>query len=149
MQVVFDEHISARIVKALTDNARLPGGMELVSIYDLNLTSTEDETWLERYAASGGTFFVSGDRKMLQRPTLLNIILRESLVGFYFRKNYAEQTRIMQLSYAAYWWEAIQHKIVENRRGVAWIVPNELSGRSLKQVNIPSAIAGLSAKPRA
>lgn len=143
MQIVFDEHVSPKIVRALSETCRISSAYKLVSIYSTGLTSAEDETWLERYADDGGVYFVSADRKMLNRPTFLKIISDRSLIGFYLRKDFANQTRIRQLAYAAYWWEPIQKKVLEDQRGRAWVTPNELSGTTMKEVNIASALNGL------
>lgn len=145
MKVVFDEHVAPKIVAAVRETARLPVNWELVSIYNLGLASTEDETWLERYADLGERYFVSGDRKMLSRPTLLRIIQSSKLVGIFLKSEFSNQRRIRQLAYVAYWWEDMQERMLTAPVGTCWMVPNDFSISSLKAVNIDAALRGLAA----
>lgn len=146
MRLIADEHISFRIVNAISDLARLPTGWSFEAVKRSKYASIEDEDWLEQFANDGGKGLISADKSMLKRPTLVRAISDTGLVAIYLpgefgeggHKGYGGKGRLYQMAYAAYWWTEFQAVFGRASEGTAWRAPRRLHIGECQQIDLSS-----------
>lgn len=135
MKVRADEHVSRKIVRAISDLA-LSDGWELTHVRDLHERRTADETWIPRFAADGGKAILSGDRKIRSRPNQIKSIRDSGLICIFLPSEWASSRRAIQAAFLIYWWSKIEFKILQSQPTDCWLVPFEFSNRDLEPFHI-------------
>ena len=130
MKLCGDEHISPKILRAIREIAR-PKGCEILSVYDLNMNGLEDETWISKFIAQGGTGFISGDRQMLKRDALVKQIKTTGIIAVFMPSEYASAKRIWQAAHMMFWWSKIHLTFETAERGSIWTVPKDFGNNQL------------------
>ncbi|MBD9507939.1 hypothetical protein IB265_14215 [Ensifer sp. ENS10] len=129
MIIIGDEHLSPRIVRAVSEVA-LRKGWRFDNVTGSDLCSLEDEDWIESFAKVGGNAIVSADRAMLKRPTLIEKISDLGIVGIYLPAEWGNARRQYQAAHILYWWPRIEAVIEASEPGAAWIVPKGFAATS-------------------
>lgn len=138
MNIIGDEHLSPRIIRAVCEIA-LRKGWRLEKVVGSALCNREDEDWVEAFAESGGNAIVSADRAMLKRPTLIKKISDLGLIGIYLPSEWAEARRQYQAAHILFWWPKIEQTIETSAPGSAWIVPKGFNSGDLRLHTDPQA----------
>jgi len=127
LKVRADEHVSPRIVRAVRESV-LAGGWELSHVREVHERRTSDETWIPRFAASGGKAILSGDRKMRARPSQIKAIHDSEIVGIFMTSQWAESPGPDQAAQVIFWWRRIEAIIAGAKPGDCWLVPYGFTG---------------------
>jgi len=123
MNILADEHISPRIVKAVCELA-LTGSFNFSTLIgNSDYQAIEDEDWIDKFGRNGGYGVISADRRMLQRPTLIQKITDHVMKAVFLPAEWANSKRVHQASHILYWWPTIEQCFIESPSGSAWIVP--------------------------
>ncbi|PDT82956.1 hypothetical protein [Sinorhizobium sp. BJ1] len=131
MNIIGDEHVSPKIVRAVREIA-LRRTWTLEHVIGSAYRSRPDEDWIAAFAHAGGHVFLSADRDMLRRPTLLAKISQLDLIGIYLPAQWAEARKQYQAAHILYWWPEIERVIETCQKGTAWIVPKGLGSGELR-----------------
>lgn len=132
MKIIGDEHMSPRIVRAVSDLA-LKRGWSIEHVIGSSYQSRADEDWVSAFANSGGNVFLSADRQMLKRPALISKISELNLIGIYLPSDWAQSKRHLQAAHILYWWPKIEATLETCAPGTAWNVPKGFGGGDLRQ----------------
>lgn len=92
-----------------------------------------DEDWIEEFSSSGRNVFVSADRKMLRRPTMVQNIINLDLMAFFLPGEWGQKPRHYQAAHILYWWPKIEECIQISPAGMAWLVPKGFGTGDLRQ----------------
>ena len=134
MKLIADEHVSQKIVRAVSEMALDPNWNLSSIITDGNeFRGQHDEDWISIFAGNGGQVIVSADRKMLKRPTLIKKVCQLGLIGIYFPAEWAESRCGRQAAHMLYWWPRIEQTILACQKGTAWVVPKGFGSGDLRQ----------------
>lgn len=102
MKLITDEHVSPKIARAIREIALEKTWTIETIIGNESYAGQEDEDWVSLFARAGGRGFVSADRKMLKRATLLEKITQTGLVAVCLPSEWAEAKRQYQAAHVLY-----------------------------------------------
>lgn len=132
MKIIADEHISPRIVYAVSEIA-LRRQWSLESVRGSAYQGRKDEDWVSAFAKGGGNVILSADRRMLRRPTMISKITQLNLIEVFLPSEWAESRRHFQASHILYWWPHIEKCIEESDAGAGWMVPKGLGSGEIRR----------------
>ena len=143
MKFAFDEHVPRGIVKVfqiLADVSSLLPITEVVSarIYVHSDDKGDDQHWIRRYSRDGGSFVLSGDKKMRGRPHELKALVDEKMIVFFFSPVWNKKNGYVKSAMLLNWWPKIVEVAQSAPSGSLWPIPFQWTWTDLNMLKVPS-----------
>lgn len=110
MKVRCDEHISPRIVTAISDLALSPG-WEISSVLTVGHGGEKDDHWITNFANEGGYGIITADRDFLSLPPQINAVFDTGIKVIHLPPKWGQAKGYLQAAHVLQWWRRIEEQL--------------------------------------